>query len=550
MFDTENDEPLPIYTLDIETDPFEHGKMIYPFCLGFYDGVTFKSTWGPKCVQEMRKWVEGLPAGIIYIHNGGRFDLFYLMDWLSGKMMIINSRIVRARMDTGSGIHEIRDSYAIMPFALRQYKKDDIDYNLLRKEVREKHKKEIISYLKGDCVYLHELCSAFVEKFGPQITIGSTAMKELKKIHQFQELNERDDEEIRSNYYYGGRVQCFQKGVVNQPVKIFDVNSMYPHAMQSFKHPLGAPVSVTKKISKNTCFVTAEGKNYGAFPSREKGGGLRFDIEEGTFGVSIHEWKTALALGLFVPSRIVRCYNFDNRGTFSDFVSHFYNARAEAKASNDATSALFYKYILNSAYGKFAQNPENYFDYKIAPDTEDFRMDGWEPDMIDDVFGHIIWRKPSDSFIRHNVATAASITGAARSILMRAIAYAKNPIYCDTDSIICEDLEGVEIDDKKLGAWKLEGIGSRAAVAGKKLYAIFSDTCPSCGSQSQVKRHEECFDKWHEHGCIKQANKGVRISPEEIEAVCSGHVIQFEKDSPSFKWDGTHKFIRRKVRMT
>jgi len=514
----------PIYTLDIETDPFEYMLVPEPFVIGFYWDGGFKYFWGKDCVAEMRDFIAGFPPGIIYIHNGGRFDLFYLMEWLTGKLMIVNSRIIKCGMNTdSSGAHEIRDSYAIMPFALKQYKKDDIDYNKLKKRVRNKHREEIIRYLKSDCVYLYELCTSFVGRFGEQLTIGSTAMKELQKIHKFDDLTEKQDADLRA-YYYGGRVQYFKRGVIKGPVKIFDVNSMYPFAMRDFSHPIGKPSYVSDEITKDTCFVLVEGQNNGAFPVRDNSG-IRFDVRNGIFAVTIHEYKAAISLGLFEPKRIIECTNFVSRSSFAKFVTTFYDLRNEAKASGNDTYSLFYKFILNSAYGKFAQNPENYFDYQIT-DASEYVGEGWEPCFIvDDKY--IIYKKPSMHFTRHNVATAASITGAARSVLMRAIAKATNPIYCDTDSIICEDLSGVEIHGSNLGAWKLESTGDKIAVAGKKLYAVFN------GKE-----------------CVKHACKGVRITPEEIERVASGDVVQFNKESPSFRWDGSAIFISRRVRAT
>ena len=515
----------PIYTLDIETDPFAHGVIPKPFAIGFYDGETFTHFWGAGCIQKMRDHVESLPAGIIYLHNGGKFDLYYLLDWLTGDTKIINGRIVLSHMRAVKGLHELRDSYAIMPFKLKQYKKDDIDYNLLKRECRDANRDEIVSYLKGDCVYLHELCLIFLENFGLRLTIGSAAMNELKEYHSFERLLPEQDADIRSNFYFGGRVQCFKKGIINKPLKIYDVNSMYPFAMRNYMHPVSMPYGESKKICSDTCFVVCEGRNYGAFPIREKLG-IRFDVEDGVFAVSIHEWKAAVNLGLFEPRKIIRCLNFRDRSTFKNFVDAFYDERKKATDSGDTTRAKLLKYVLNSSYGKFGQNPTNFFDYKITSHREELISHGWECDEILWDFDIIVWRKKSKNQLLHNIATAASVTGAARAILMEAIANSTNPVYCDTDSLICEELNGVEKDASKLGAWKLEGEGNRAAIGGKKLYAIFDG-----------------------ENCIKLASKGVRLEPSQIVDICNGAVIEYVKESPSYKLSGAHTFIKRKVRM-
>jgi DNA polymerase elongation subunit (family B) len=534
---------VPIYTMDIETDPFKYGRMPQPFCIGFYDGHYFHNEWGDDCISRMRSYVEMQEPGIIYMHNGGRFDIFYLIDWLAysdenivrdSKMIIVNSRILKAECRANGGKHEIRDSYAILPFALMEYQKDEIDYEKMERERRESHKSEILNYLDGDCRYLYELCKSFIDMFGTKLTIGGTAMNELQKIHTFDCLDEIQDEEIRGRYYYGGRVQCFKRGILNGYYNIYDVNSMYPYVMKNFYHPCGPISWIGKEITENTCFISAEGKNYGALPRREKEG-IRFDCEDGIFHATIHEWRTALSHGLFEPERIISCVNFERQSTFEQFVDKFYNLRIEAKDNNDATHALFYKYILNSSYGKFAQNPENYYDYRIT--RSNVSLSEWELAYFpNDDF--IIWKKKTTMYKRYNVATAASITGAARSVLLDAIAKAKDPLYCDTDSIICKSISGIEIDDSKLGSWKNETKLSRICIAGKKLYAAFD------GDE-----------------CVKQACKGVRLSPDEIVRLCKGETIESRRDAPSFKIgqivsdrliEGNkiqHTFITRKVRM-
>jgi hypothetical protein len=303
--------------------------------------------------------------------------------------------------------------------------------------------------------------------------------------------------------------------------------------MRNFKHPISSGWWEGKTITKDTCFVTVEGDNFGAFPRREKNG-VRFDCENGIFHITIHEWKTALRYDLFRPKRIVKTINVDARDSFKKFVDHFYNSRIQAKNDGDSIRSLFYKYILNSAYGKFAQNPANYFSYKIG-DSFNTLPEPWIPKFIPNP-DCIVWGKPSEDFKYFNVATAASITGAARSVLMEAIALSKRLIYCDTDSIICESTS-ITLDNNNLGSWKLEGSGNMAAIAGKKLYAIFDGK-----------------------DCIKKASKGVRLSSDEIVSLCKGETIESVIEAPSFKLGPNesgklssdtiqHTFIKRKVRM-
>jgi len=175
---------------------------------------------------------------------------------------------------------------------------------------------------------------------------------------------------------------------------------------------------------------------------------------------------------------------------------------------------------LNSAYGKFAQNPAHYYDYWIGdPDDEKYEIYSADVNSID------IWRKPSEREAFYDVATAASITGAARSVLMLALSNAINPIYCDTDSIICEGLNA-ELDASKLGAWKLEAEGDTIAVAGKKMYALRAG-----------------------NDYVKTASKGVVLSGAEIFGLCGGTSKQWKNEAPSFSLGKNRvKFVQRTIK--
>lgn len=564
-----------IVTADLETDPFEYGKMVRPFLGGYYDGEKIVSFWGEDCIEKMIASLEAENEPyVIYVHNGGRFDFFYFVKHFRSSMRIVNGRIIQA----ATGKHEWRDSFAIMPFPLADYDKDQIDYEKFRAEVREQHREEIMRYFRKDLTSLHELVTAFHAEFGDKLTIGSASMKQIKLRHKFSTGSTEYDAKFRKNFYYGGRNQVFQSGVIKTKIKIEDVNSMYPYVMKSYLHPIGVGHSVSNRIERDTVFVVTEGKNYGAFPTREKDGSLNFTREYGIFHTTIHEYNAALDTGCFKPRRIIKTYGWANRGTFEEFVSHFYNERAAAKLAGNKIRTIFYKYVLNSGYGKFAQNPDNYFDWYITPlgETPPDQCDCechyqvtnsckcefseshgastcvqfWTPNYRHD--DYLIWQRPlqTKSLSWYNVATGASITGAARAVLLRGIHGATNPLYCDTDSIICSDLARVRMDDSELGAWKLEGTGRLAAIAGKKLYAVFDRENPK---EPNPKKPHECNHKDAPCpicGLVKKAHKGARLTGLQILRIAQGEEIDSCNPVPAFKWDGTYTFTKRTIRAT
>ena len=525
---------IHIATFDIETDPFLKNRVPRPFCCGFYDGIQSRTWWGANCLDQFIAWIKVQSIKYtIYAHNGGKFDFIYLLraGHLSNPLKLINSSISQANFYG----HELRDSLKILPFSLDTYKKDKIDYQKFELDHRENFKEEILEYLEADCRYLHEIVSAFIERFGMSLTIGSTALKELRKFHPFERRKKFFDENFRQ-YFFGGRVECLTKNNINKGnFKVYDVNSMYPHTMSSFNHPAGRYTTFTNQFEnidhlidrEGVCkhgeiyFATIEATSIGALPVRYKDG-ISFPHTTGEFFACSHEIKTAIKLGLLKIHKIKKLHVFWGVQKFNEFVNKFIDEKQNSPKKS--TNYIFAKLILNSAYGKFAQNPENYFDCFIVGGQEDKPKD---MQLFADYGTFEIWRRKAECQFFNDVSIAASITSAARSVLLDAIFKAKNPLYCDTDAIICESLE-VEHDEYKLGAWKEEACGDIFYLAGKKMYALYNSK--------------------HVPKYVKLASKGVRLTGDEIKALSKGAVIECEFDAPKFKLDGRDVFIKRKVK--
>lgn len=518
-----------IAVLDLETDPFLEGRVPTPFLSGFYDGKTFKTIWRDdgRCIEDTAQWLENLPDSyVIYVHNGGRFDFWYFMGYLKADLKIVQSRIIQAFL----GKHELRDSYAIMPFALREYNKIEIDMSLLERGRRNAHRDEIIEYLRGDCVYLYDLVKAYWSEFGNVLTIGSAAMKQMKKFCPIKCGNEEYDKKLRRKFFYGGRVQVFRPGIIHERMSVYDVNSMYPWTMSNFRHPIGTGHTTSRKIERDTCFIVATCRQLdgGVKPFVVRGfSQLNFEVKKATFGISIHEWRAAEEFNAFRCLKVHRTFAWRTQGSFGGFIDHFYKLRIEAKNCGDKIHELFYKYLLNSSYGKFAQNSRNYFDWRIT-DMEPM-MEPWEPVGLF-LNRYILWRKPLAEFRYYNIATAASITGAARATLYRGLRSVPGLAYCDTDSLIASGPGRLPIDSERLGAWKCEATAEHTAIAGRKLYALTD------GAGAPVK----------------VACAGSRISHQEIFRIArdGDAVVEYTNRAPTFRLDGSMPFLTKRVRRT
>lgn len=530
--------PYIIATGDCETDPFEYRVLPVPFVWGFYSEATgYEHFWGvgetreqqqESCVTQFIEYLYSLSEPhIIYMHNGGKFDFLFLMEYLDGTLKIVNGRILEARI----GPHILRDSYAAVPIPLAAYKKDDIDYSKLAFNVRQSNKSEIIHYLGGDVRYLYEMMVAYREEFGDVLTIGTAAMRALKKHHEFEEFDSGQDAFFRQ-FYFGGRNQCFEVGELKGHWKVFDINSSYPYTMANFQHPISRAYSEGRTLDNDTDFAIVTGRNFGGLAFKDpKTFGLDFTRSYGTFYTTGHELRAALETGTFEIERIDAAYTFAQRTTFDTFVEHYFSKRLASKAAGEELYVLFWKLILNSGYGKFCLNSDNFKDWMITASDEYLDDSLWNLEYQHGEY--LLWSKPTIQHKFYNVATGASITGGSRAQLLRGLAKATRPIYCDTDSIICADFAG-ELDDKKLGSWKFEAEADTLYIAGKKLYVLYDKGAPWVDSK----------------GKGKQASKGTRLTAEQIKSAALGDTVRFDNPVPSFKLDGNHQFISRRVRRT
>ena len=328
---------MKLAVLDLETDPFKEGRKPEPFLSGYYDGAKYTTIWENDPIALIDRTITMLerePASLIYWHNGGKFDVFYFLPHVKGALKILSNRIVSCTI----GKHEFRDSYAIMPFPLAAYRKDEIDYSIMERGARERHKAEIIEYLRGDCVYLYELVTTFHSEFGNRLTIGGSSMRQLKAFHSFDSGDAMYDSSLRKNFYHGGRNECFEGGVIYAPIKVYDVNSMYPYVMHDFPHPVSTGIVEDSRVDDSTAFVTVSGRNHGAFAVRTKTG-LDFTAKQGTFHTTIHEYRAALDTGTF-EGVVVKAYSFTEFSSFDSFVDHFFDERKAAKLSGPTKHAV------------------------------------------------------------------------------------------------------------------------------------------------------------------------------------------------------------------
>lgn len=532
---------------DCETDPFRILRVPVPFLWGYYDGREYREFDSDAAfVAFLREQYV-----ICYAHNGGKFDWHFLLPYINpyDEILLINSRIAKVNI----GYAECRDSYNILPVPLAAYKKDTIDYSIMEAGERNKphNRRKISAYLQSDCVYLHELITKFADNYGVQITQASAAMKQWAKISQRPTPNtDKEFYDTFAPYYYGGRVQCFQSGIIDKDFSVYDINSAYPYAMLH-EHPYSEEFTHVDGYTPDADFVRVRAVSGGAFPYRGLGSphsvaGLWFpsDKVEREYTVTKWEYDTARETGTINKQHtVVSSVVFSDHVHFGDYINHFYALRLQAKAEGNEAVSLFGKLFMNSLYGKFASNPENYRNYMVVPMDviAGLEQEGWTfaGEMGPWALAEQVLSTEQQRY--YNIATGASITGFVRAMLWRHICDSGGVLYCDTDGIAVERKGSSMILSDDLGKWKHEGDFDRAGIAGKKLY-IFRDAEHKARYSCMLHPGEKCM--------YKHASKGARLTHQQLWMVARGVTVEYVPDVPTFSPTRAPVFTKRKLRFT
>lgn len=534
-----------IGTYDFETDPFLYGRIPEPFLACYHDENGTDYFWGDDCAERLLKRMAREKDRIIYAHNGGKFDIHYLLPLIKKlfpdqelPLMLIGSRVSSVKFADV----ELRDSINLFPVPLKAISKDEIEIDKLEREVRDDHRVEIMRYCKNDCVYLYKALERFQENYGQNLTLAGTAFKVWKKDfldEPYPTLSENQDDRFRK-YYFGGRTQAIETGEIVAPFKYVDICSAYPWAMLD-EHPWGKNPLIKNSLKPSILkksFVSVYATSYGALPLRAKDGSLSFPCDDTPrlFHVTGWEVLAGLRTGTLFVHDIEKQLYFPKTKNFKGYVNHFYKMKSEGKAQGDKFKTLTAKILLNALYGKMAQNPLNFKDHVLAAPHQmrELVREGWiggEMTPSGQVFQRKSYRKDDRGQWEtkpprfYNVAVGASITGKVRAYLWESILQTERPVYCDTDSIICTGAGNLPMG-LELGQWEVEGDNiERVAIAGKKLYAT-----------------------WRNGQAYKTGSKGARLSAEEIRQVTRGDVIQYNFDAPTFSATKEINFTSRKIR--
>ena len=342
-------------------------------------------------------------------------------------------------------------------------------------------------------------CEAFKNFDNAEIKGEKESAKNLNNLFEsvFPQISLQLDSFMRRSYF-GGIVYKNSELVDSLEGDIcglvYDVNSLYPSVMRARLLPYGLPLSFNGDYNKSDInkkeyplyFQEIRVKKFhikhGFIPNVQIRNSQNFN---GTVyaksnkyidfdGIEKYEECnfvfSNIQLEYFLKSYDIEGLDYirgiafkGSYGIFDRYIDTFMEMKKNGKGAVRATAKLF----LNSLYGKFGMNPikeEKIIDYQentfstISTDNDGNKLDYLDKGVF--------------------IAMASFITSYAREVLLTSIEKVYDRfLYCDTDSIHITgyDIPNIVIHDKNLGAWKLEGVFTKAKYIGAKRYAEYID---------------------------------------------------------------------------
>lgn len=450
-------------------------------------------------IEEVQKW-EG--SSYKAIMSGGLPIIFVLQNEAYTRPSAKNGRERERQV-------KLLDSFRMLPTSLANIgkslgtPKQDVDRN----RIELLSPQELEDYCMSDCeILLHgmqrfrdtimeqggtysptsaSIASNFIRAdpgidwkrfFEPDSNYQRYSGESYDMMEPFSQPGMLQADEFCEGAYYGGRCEVFRRGCADGPLYYYDIASAYPWAMrqalplyfQGFEPGAkwGEP-ELEKILSHHGVSDAYVHIPEGTFeipplPVRSKQGKVVF--AEGKFH---GRWTNAELLALYKRGKDkgvridVTCWaKFTGHHFARPFVDRFYALRKEAKETGDEGQSMIYKILLNSCYGKLAQQLEQSC-YVFGEAYEFLRQAAAEdgnlrPSPMPGV-SEIVEETPGP--FRH-VAAGAYVTALARLKLLEgmetALRNGARIYYCDTDSIVIDKKIRHWGKSKDLGSWEME----------------------------------------------------------------------------------------------
>ena len=380
----------------------------------------------------------------------------------------------------------IYDSLKILNFSVEQIAKDfdlpirklDLDYTAKR-EIGHVLTEHEIDYIRNDVEIMARALDYMFKTDLKKMTIGGDALFDYKRMissftHYFPVLPYEIDKDIRQSYRGGFTYlnECY-KGATLGAGWVLDVNSLYPSVMYNELLPFGEPLFFDGEYQEDklyplyvqtiSCSFEIKENHIPTIQLKNNANFIPTDYITSSNGDIVTLTLTNVDLKLFLDHYNVEYIHYHNgwkfkgiKGLFKDYIDKWTTVKIESKKTNNLAMYRISKLMLNSLYGKFGLNPDIRSKYPELDEKGIVTYKFYERETREPIY----------------IPIAAFITSYARNKTIRTSQsikeysiknYGKDYyIYSDTDSIhtLFTDTEilkqFVDIDDYRLGAWKLE----------------------------------------------------------------------------------------------
>lgn len=476
-------------------------------------------------IDSFMDFVENkLKNPTIYFHNA-KFDFQFIISWLLHHgFLFIEDRKDKAEhtfttlisdlgqyysmevyfKKKGKYLKKVKflDSLKILNFKVKviaekfnlPVKKLELDYKRKR-EVGHQLTDHEKSYIKNDVEIMSRALKVMFDKGLTKMTIGSDALDHYKKMNPnfdriFPVLEKEIDQEIRKSYKGGFTyLNPFYKDQETPAGVVFDKNSMYPAKMVSEELPFGRPEYFEGEYKSDdnfplyvqtlTCIFKLKP---GKIPSIQIKKSIYFkgnEYIESSNNQPVTLTLTSIDLELFKEQYDFWDVQYNGgwkfksaKGLFTKYVDFWTNEKIKAKKEGNQPIYQISKLMLNSLYGKTGLST----------------VCGRKMPVLDDEGVVRYLNLPIEEREPIYVAEASFITSYARADIIKSSQLIRDwslekygfdaYIYSDTDSIHCLITENdvkelgnfMDIDDYRLGAWKLESKFKRGKFLRQKCY--------------------------------------------------------------------------------
>jgi len=394
------------------------------------------------------------------------------------------------------------DSLKILNFSVDQIGKD-FGLPIRKLELDYKAKREIghvltpheVDYIRNDVEIMARALNIMFEEGLTKMTIGSDALSDYKSMcpnfkKYFPVLPNEIDKDIRASYKGGFTyLNPLYKEKETGGGIVFDVNSMYPARMVYDLLPYSNPIFFNGKyefdplyplyVQQLTCIFELKKGKVPSIQIKHNSLFIPNEYVASSDGCEVTLTLTSVDLELFFENYNVTDITWHSgwkfqamNGLFTDYIEKWTEKKIEAKKEGNSALYRIAKLMLNSTYGKFGLNGNSRKKYPfLAPDNS-----------VKYAMGEMEQRKTI------YIPIASFITSYARAYIIRSWQKISDysltkygfdaVVYADTDSLHCllspddvaELSKTLEIDDYKLGAWKLESTFKKGKYLRQKCY--------------------------------------------------------------------------------